>query len=192
MKLAAAEIGEMMSMTAPIVSTASNGWFMTPVTFGLPGADYPLRGVTAAIALTSNTTTEAIYTLGTLGADGELLTGEKKYTITFKEPMSYAKVIPPGFWSVTMYDSITKLTVENPINRYALGSADELKKNPDGSFTMYLQTDSPGKELEANWLPAPKGPFYLGLRNYAPVPEAVEALKNPATAQPMPPIVPVK
>jgi len=192
MKLAAAEIGEMLSVTAPTLLTASNGWFMTPVNFGEPGADYPLRGATAVLALTSNTTTESIYYLGELGADSQLLTGAKKYTITFKEPMSYAKVIPPGFWSVTIYDGITKLTVENKINRYALGSDNELKKNPDGSFTMYLQTDSPGKEKEANWLPAPKGPFYLGFRTYAPGPEAVEGLKNPASAQPLPPIVPVK
>src|SRR5262249_5895902 len=83
MKLAAAEIGEMLSMTAPIVAAESNGWFITPANFGEPGADYPLRGITGVIALTSNTTTEAIYTLGTMGADGELLTGAKKYTITF-------------------------------------------------------------------------------------------------------------
>jgi len=66
-----------------------------------------------------------------------------------------------------------------------------MKKNADGSFTMYLQRTSPGKDKESNWLPSPEGPFYLLLRNYAPVPEAVEALKNP-NAFPMPPIVEVK
>jgi len=44
---------------------------------------------------------------------------------------------------------------------------------------LYLQTTSPGEDKESNWLPAPNGPFYLLLRNYAPVPEAVEALRNP-------------
>jgi hypothetical protein len=88
-----------------------------------------------------------------------------------------------------MYDGVTKLTVPNPIGRFSLGSDNEMKKNADGSFTMYLQANSPGKDLESNWLPAPNGPLYLLLRNYAPVPEAVEALRNP-TASPMPPIVP--
>ncbi len=97
--------------------------------------------------------------------------------------MQYAQVVPPGFWSVTMYDGVTHYTAPNPINRYKLGSDDELKKNPDGSFTIYVQHDHPGADKEANWLPAPAGPFYFMLRNYAPAPALTEALKNPATVQ---------
>jgi hypothetical protein len=66
-----------------------------------------------------------------------------------------------------MYDGVTHYTVPNPIDRYKLGSDDELKKNPDGSFTVYVQHDHPGADKEANWLPAPAGPFYFMLRNYA-------------------------
>ena len=39
----------------------------------------------------------------------------------------------------------------------------ELKKNPDGSLTMYIQHESPGKEKESDWLPAPDGPIYMVL-----------------------------
>ena len=114
-----------------------------------------------------------------LDAKGRALTGERRYTITFKPPMPFAEpTILTGFWSVTMYDGITKLSVQNPINRYSLGSDNDLKKNPDGSFTMYLQADTPGPDKEANWLPAPEGPFYLMLRNYAPLPEVVEAMES--------------
>ena len=115
-----------------------------------------------------------------LDAKGRALTGERRYTITFKPPMPFAEpTILTGFWSsVTMYDGITKLAVQNPINRYSLGSDNDLKKNPDGSFTMYLQADTPGPDKEANWLPVPKGPFYLLLRVYAPVPAAVEAIEE--------------
>lgn len=74
----------------------------------------------------------------------------------------------------------------------SLGSQSDLKKNPDGSFTMYLQATSPGKDKESNWLPTPKGPFYLILRNYAPVPELGEALKNPATFEGPPPVMPLE
>ena len=109
-----------------------------------------------------------------LDAKGRALTGERRYTITFKPPIPYSEAMTPGFWSVTMYDGTTKLPVKNPINRYSLGSDNDLKQNPDGSFTMYLQADTPGPDKEANWVPAPKGPFYLLLRNYAPVPEVVE------------------
>ena len=54
--------------------------------------------------------------------------------------------MPPGFWSLTTYDSVTDLTVPNPINRYALGSDNDLKKNADGSITIYLQHDNPGRD----------------------------------------------
>jgi len=79
----------------------------------------------------------------------------------------------------------------NPINRYSLGSDNDLKKNADGSITMYLQHDNPGPDKEANWLPAPAGAFYLWMRNYPPEPALVEALKNLATFQGSPPVVPV-
>jgi hypothetical protein len=159
------------------------------VNFGATGADYLTRGINSVLGLTANTTTEAIYTLGALGADGKPLNGDKAYTITFQPSNPYIQVIPPGFWSVTMYDGATKFTVPNPLNRFFLGSANDMKKNADGSFTMHLQATSPGADKESNWLPSPKGPFYLLLRNYAPMPSAIEVLKNTA-ANPMPPIVP--
>jgi DNA sulfur modification protein DndE len=190
MKLAAQEVGQMMNFVAPLVGKPSNGWDIPPANFGAPGGDYLTRGINAVLGLTANTTTEAIYYLGAVDSAGHLLTGKRRYAINFKGSIPFAQAIPPGFWSVTMYDGMTKLTVQNPINRYSLGSDNEFKKNADGSFTMYLQATSPGKDMESNWLPAPNGPFYLLLRNYAPVPEAVEALRNP-NAFPMPPIVPV-
>jgi len=189
MKVAAEEVGSMMNLVAPLAGKPSNGWVIPPANFGAPGADYLTRGINAVLGLTANTTTEAIYYLGAVDANGKPLSGKARYAITFKGPIPYAQAIPPGFWSVTMYDGVTKLTVPNPINRYSLGSDDELKKNADGSFTMYLQATSPGKDKESNWLPAPNASFYLLLRNYAPVPEAVDALRNP-NAFPMPPIAP--
>ncbi len=43
-----------------------------------------------------------------------------------------------------------------------------LKSNAEGSLTMYLQTDSPGKDNQWNWLPAPAGEFNLTMRIYWP------------------------
>lgn len=190
MKTAAQQAGAMMNVVGPIVGSPTNGWDAPPVNFGATGADYLTRGINSVLGLTANTTTEAIYTLGALGADGAPLNGKTAYTINFKASNPYIQVIPPGFWSVTMYDGVTKFTVPNALNRFFLGSANDMKKNADGSVTMYLQATSPGKDKEANWLPSPKGPFYLLLRNYAPQPSAIEALKDTA-ANPMPPIVPV-
>ncbi len=67
-----------------------------------------------------------------------------------------------------MYDAKKRLMIENSINRYKIGSADKLKPSADGSTTIYIQADSPGKDKESNWLPAPKEPFYMLFRMYQP------------------------
>jgi hypothetical protein len=102
------------------------------------------------------------------------------------------KVLPPfvepGFWSLTLYDAANNYTVPNPIERYSLGSDNKtLKRNPDGSLTLYLQKDSPGAEHEAKWLPAPAGDYYLILRAYAPGEALIRAQSEP-DAFPLPPI----
>jgi hypothetical protein len=50
----------------------------------------------------------------------------------------------------------------------------ELVPDVDGGYTLYVQRDSPGKEREPNWLPAPGGPFALVLRLYWPKPDALD------------------
>jgi hypothetical protein len=69
-----------------------------------------------------------------------------------------------------MYDGKTQLLIKNRINRYLINSPmlPSMKKNADGSLTLYLQKDSPGADKEANWLPAPDGPIYLNMRMYWP------------------------
>ena len=69
-----------------------------------------------------------------------------------------------------MYDGKTQFLIKNPINRYLINSPmlPSMKKNADGSLTLYIQHDSPGKEKEANWLPAPDGPIYVAMRLYWP------------------------
>src|SRR5882724_194166 len=86
--------------------------------------------------------------------------------ITIRSPF------PPvnAFWSVTMYDGKSQLLIKNPINRYLINSPmlSNMKKNADGSLTLYIQKDSPGKAKEANWLPAPDDTIYLVMRPYWP------------------------
>lgn len=95
------------------------------------------------------------------------LDGVKAYTMTFASGQ-----LPPvhAFWSVTMYDLPQQLLVTNALNRYLINSpmTPELKKNADGSTTLYLSNVSPGKDKESNWLPAPAGPFMVVLRCYYP------------------------
>jgi hypothetical protein len=191
MKKAAQEIGSMALGTMPLAGTLKNGWVIPPANTGFAGADYLSRLDVAVFGLTANTATQAIYYSGVLDGNNQPMTGAKKYTLTLKPPMAYAKPVPPGFWSVTMYDKLTSYTAPNPINRYHLADYDKLTKNADGSITIYMQTTSPGADKESNWLPTPKGPFYLIFRNYAPDASVSEGLKDRATFQGPPGVIPV-
>lgn len=109
--------------------------------------------------------------------------GEKKYTLTFVPP----PFKEPGFWSATMYDWKTNYTVENPINRYSLGSDNPLVVNKDGTVTLYVQSTSPGKDKEANWLPSPAaGRWYILMRSYATGRKAIESSFDPSVWAPGP------
>ena len=131
--------------------------------------DWTLRAAAAKAGIYGNDAIEATYPLAKHDADGNPLDGSKhNYTITFA-----AGQLPPvnAFWSITMYDGKTQLLIENPINRYLINSPmlpDMKKKNPDGSLTLYIQKDSPDKDKESNWLPAPNGPIYMVMRLYWP------------------------
>ena len=138
--------------------------------------DWIKRAAAAKGGIYGNDAVEAVYPYTKTLGNGEVLDGSKhNYTLTFtKEQM------PPvnAFWSVTMYDGKTQLLIENPINRYLVNSPmlPGMKKNADGSLTLHIQKDSPGKDKEANWLPAPNGPIYLVMRLYWPRVEAPSIL----------------
>jgi len=135
-----------------------------------------LRAAGAKAGIYGNDAVEATYPLTRSDGDGQPLDGSKaNYTLTFAKDE-----YPPvnAFWSVTMYDGKTQLLIKNPINRYLINSPmlPELKKNEDGSLTLYIQKDSPGADKESNWLPAPDGPIYLAMRLYWPKTEAPSVL----------------
>ena len=129
---------------------------------------YMLRFAGAHVGLYGNSGEKAVYPVYGADSDGKPLNASgSRYTLTLK-----AGDFPTvnAFWSLTMYDGKTKLLIENPLDRYLVNSPmmDDFVKGADGSLTFYIQKDSPGKELEPNWLPAPDGPFYAVLRLYSP------------------------
>jgi hypothetical protein len=131
---------------------------------GIYGTDYLMRALITAIGLGCNRPQDAVYPTSEKDAEGHKYNGANKYVMRF--PKGH---LPPaeGFWSLTMYDS-SYFFVNNPLNRYSISARQELKENPDGSTDLYIQKDSPGKDKEANWLPAPAGDFVLMLRMYWP------------------------
>jgi hypothetical protein len=134
------------------------------------------RAGAAKGGLYGNDAMEATYPFTRVDGTGEKLDGSKnKYTLTFP-----AGQLPPvnAFWSVTMYDGKSQLLIKNPINRYLINSPmlPKMKKNADGSVTLYIQKDSPGADKESNWLPAPNDTIYLVMRLYWPKTEAPSIL----------------
>jgi hypothetical protein len=135
--------------------------------------NYLYRMTAAILGIFGNSKHEAMYPVYTVDANGDKFDGAKKrYELHFAPGQ-----LPPvhAFWSVTMYDLPASLLIANPINRYLINSTmlDSLKRDSDGGITLYIQADSPGKDLESNWLPAPKGPFWVAMRLYWPKEEAL-------------------
>jgi len=140
------------------------GWVFAKV--GAYGTDYLKRAVVAAFGWPANLPVDAVYPYTQVDKDGNPLTGANNYTLTFAKGQE-----PPvnGFWSITMYE-IDKgwWFVPNPLNKFTVSPRDNLVPNADGSVTLYFQNQSPGKDKEANWLPAPKGAFLPMIRMYWP------------------------
>ena len=147
-----------------------NGWEVGSL-FGdraFYSGDWLKRAAAAKGGIFGNDAVEAMYPMTKTLDNGQPLDGSKyNYTLTFA-----AGQLPPvnAFWSVTMYDGKTQLLIKNPINRYLINSPmlPSMKKNADGSLTLYIQKDSPGKDKESNWLPAPNDLIYLVMRLYWP------------------------
>jgi hypothetical protein len=131
------------------------------------GTDYYTRLAVAKSNIFVNQPTETRYFYQDLDAAGERLKGGRKYTVTIAKGQ-----LPPvkGFWSLTLYNE-HHFFHPNDLKRYSLGTKNNqsLKRGADGSLTLYVQSESPGADREANWLPAPKdADFSLFMRAYWP------------------------
>ncbi len=134
--------------------------------------NYLYRMGAAVNGIYGNSEAEAMYPLLALDNEGQKLDGSKKYTLRFAPGQ-----LPPvnAFWSMTMYRMPEILLVDNPIDRYLLNSPmlEQFNRDADGGVTFYIQHESPGKDKESNWLPAPQGWFMVVLRLYWPKEEAL-------------------
>ena len=179
---------KLMEWKVPTLARVVNGWSMNTDTMGVYGNYYLKRAIIAQVGLGANLPEDAIYPLNLVDESGKPLDGANKYTLHFEKGE-----MPPAnaFWSVTLYDS-AGYQVGNPLDRFAVSSWMPFKYNADGSLDLYFQNESPGKDKEANWLPAPKGPFNLTMRIYAPKSEALTGKWNPppvTRVQPLPGLV---
>lgn len=139
------------------------GWIYTTRS-GAYGVDYLYRAAIAQCCVGENLPQDAVYPSLSSDSEGRPLDGSNAYVLHFDKGK-----LPPvdAFWSVTAYD-IEGYFIPNTLKRYAIGDRDKLVPNADGSLDLYIQTDSPGKDKEANWLPVGKAPFTLLMRLYSP------------------------
>jgi hypothetical protein len=166
---------KLMAWKVPTLARVANGWSMNTDTMGVYGNYYLKRAIVAQLGLGANLPEDAIYPLNIADQDGRPLNGASNYTIHFDRDM-----LPPvdAFWSITLYDR-DGYQVANSLNRFALSSWMPFEYHPDGSLDLYVQNQSPGADQEANWLPAPAGPFNLTMRLYAPKTDALTGRWNP-------------
>jgi hypothetical protein len=166
---------KLMQWKMPTLARVANHWSMNTDTMGVYGNYYLKRAIVAQQGLGANVPADAIYPLNLGDQAGRPLDGTNRYVLHFDKA-----TLPPveAFWSVTLYDP-EGYQVANPLDRFAVSSWMPFKYDPDGSLTLYVQNENPGKDKEANWLPAPKGPFNLTMRLYAPKPEALTGKWNP-------------
>ena len=135
--------------------------------------NYLYRMGAAVLGIYGNSKQEAMYPPYYVDATKQKLDGANRYSLRFAPGQ-----LPPvnAFWSLTMYDEPQRLLVANPLNRYLINSPmlPQLKRDADGGLTLMIQNESPGKDKEANWLPAPKGPFSVLMRLYWPKEAALD------------------
>ena len=137
------------------------------------------RMSSAVLGIYGNSKEEAIYPAYFIDSNGKQPNGlSNRYTLRFAPGQ-----LPPvnAFWSLTLYELPSSLLSANALNRYLINSPmlPDLKKDADDGITLYIQHESPGKDKELNWLPAPAGPFFCVLRLYWPKPEALTGVWKP-------------
>jgi len=172
---AATEAQRLMAWKLQSLARVVNGWSMNTDTMGVYGNYYLKRAVVSQVGLGANLPEDAIYPLNLADSTGQPLNGSNRYTIHFAKGN-----LPPAeaFWSVTLYDP-EGFQVANSLNRFAVSSWMPFQYNADGSLDLFIQADNPGKGMEANWLPAPRSPFNLTMRLYAPAMNALTGRWSP-------------
>jgi hypothetical protein len=148
---------------APNAGKLVNGWLIT-LPSGVYGTNYLHRAFLNWQGPGWNRPEDAVYPMATVDGEGRTLNGADNYVLHFaKGDLPDAK----GFWSLTMYDS-EGFFVANPLDRVSLSQRSNFYYNEDGSLDLYIQKSSPGKDMEANWLPCPDDAFVLFMRLYWP------------------------
>jgi hypothetical protein len=159
--------------------TQKGGWSVSYVA-GKFGDDIMARDIINYGGLWANQIQEAIYFIGLTDSNKEPLSGDKIYEIKFSKDQLPDDFVN-AFWSVTLYSVPDYRVVDNKLKRYNLNNVSGLKKNPDGSLSIWLASSLPKNAPQSNWLPTPAGKgFSLNLRMYVSKKEVLDGKWFPA------------
>ncbi len=149
--------------TGPLGMPSRNGW-IDMLNLGAYGTDYDTRAAVAWLGLGALSKEDAVYPTAFVDSEGRPLDFTARYTMTFPKD----GMLPcPAAWSVSIYQG--NFYDANEWNKYDVAPWMNPAVSEDGSLVIYVQPDSPGEALQANWLPSPDaGPMNITIRCYRP------------------------
>ena len=180
--------GSMRTALARIVVEATrtpghilNGWRLQPNNVGFGHTDYMWRAVVALVRPGAGVAADTVTLHTAVDAAGIRLTGARRYVLRFAGSNT-----PPvhGSWSITLHNS-RHTFVHSPIDRHAIGSADPLTPDADGTVTLRIQHEPPEPDYTSNWLPAPRDQFNLTMQLRWPRPDILSGAWTPPALEPI-------
>ena len=158
-----------------------NGWQIMTKT-GEYGTDYLQRAFVTAIGLGANRPQDAVYPTSEVDGDRQAVQRREQVRDALRQGRNAAGQ------GLLVADDVRRRVLfrEEPAQPLHVSPRNDFKYNDDGSLDLYIQKGSPGKDKEANWLPAPGGKFILMLRLYWPKekdPSILDGSWKPAAAK---------
>jgi hypothetical protein len=139
---------------------------------------YPYTAVTPAMAAPREGK-GSDYGIAYVDADKQPFDGAKNYKLNIPAD-------PPtgNFWAVTIYDTQTRSMLQNSQKYPTVGGQTEgLRKNDDGSFTIYFGPKAP-EGYENNWIETiPGKSWFVIIRMYAPLKPWIDQTWRPGEVE---------
>ncbi|WP_447982311.1 DUF1254 domain-containing protein [Achromobacter kerstersii] len=156
---------------------SANGNFETPGGIDLDARDrWFIQAIVASPAMfRRDAGAGSLYWFGARDSKGAYLSGSNQYKLTIPQPV-------PGklFWSVTVYDAVTRSQIKTDQDKAALRSLFELKDiDKTAPVDLYFGPKAP-KGKESRWIKTPPGHgWFAYIRIYGPEPAAFDKSWKP-------------
>lgn len=169
----AAELDMDRSVRKDLVSHR-NGWNFVLSNSDVKPSD-TLRAAMSKYYFGQSNPLESLHPVTYVDTNNVRLNGNSSYVLRFAKD----KLPPIGaFWSIAPYNTRERSLIDNNLKRFSLGSySKNLSYNPDGSLDIYISSNEP-RGRTANWLPVPRGSFYVMMNLYNPTNDVIQGNYN--------------